>query len=80
MHYILFHAESYKGEDRNAEAAFLGFEEKTKRIAPTSSKSKKLGLHSWLIDRENDGALFGMIVHVAEGAQLKYTVLFLSSD
>jgi bacillopeptidase F (M6 metalloprotease family) len=77
-HYILFCVDGYNGPEKDARLVLRAFEESLSAEG-ISESTKKLGPHSWLIDRSKDIALLAKIVNRAEADHLKYSILFLSS-
>lgn len=80
LHYALLVVDGYTGQEKDTQAALDGFEGMIAKLAPTSEKTKRLGPHSMLFDRENDLGSLGKAIAGAEGQHLKYRVLFFQQE
>jgi hypothetical protein len=79
-HYVLFHATAYTGPEKDSSVVMRAFGEAFANLEAKSKDTKRLGTHSWLIDRASDVAILARLVNRAEADRLEYQVLFLTES
>ena len=79
-HYILVSVEIPSDRSHDSQSRADAFLARTEGLADTASGIRKYHESCWLLERENAASSFATIVSVAEGLDLPYEVLYLSSD
>ena len=79
-HYILVSVTKPDAETALEEQVWSSFVSKTEKIGCLDEDTRRYQEGTWLIPRGNGASVLAKIVHQAEVFDLKYEVLYLSSD